>query len=491
MVDFEKIGKRIFEERKYLHRISQEKMAEDLGMYQADISNLEKAKNGSGISDLTKLDLIADYFGIPLETLIFGGKHNQIEKYSADKMQIKENTKKLPQKHEALLSGLMGVPLNEAESKLESVKKYVCGPYSIYVATEYQILFSADGENGSGFPYIAKEHIWLVCDDEAIGCLNSYITTVGQHISEQIFENLKLLITPDIFDLDECFSSLNPYVILNKSLSTDEFAQRMEDRMRELYDSDESRRILYIESAYVREDYRQNGLLRLMMNVTRQNNPNAIMWLSLEPTTGDELNSEYGYHATYTSSELGQISLNASIAERLGFTIDSATTRCHVKNLQEDGSVNTDMASVRRSAFFFPKKIRNIVNGEEQILTLARAIGRMVCTPEEKPAYIDVYQSAWKKLGFVISIQLDYEDETVYAFARGMDWKSRWLGVSKDNPGPEGEFVETIEKYDRLIDAIGSKYYVGLMVAEQLLGATYFGTVAPENVQLDMLRDVL
>ncbi len=110
MVDFEKIGKRIFEERKYLHRISQEKMAEDLGMYQADISNLEKAKNGSGISDLTKLDLIADYFGIPLETLIFGGKHNQIEKYSADKMQIKENTKKLPQKHEALLSGLMGVP---------------------------------------------------------------------------------------------------------------------------------------------------------------------------------------------------------------------------------------------------------------------------------------------------------------------------------------------------------------------------------------------
>ena len=132
-----------------------------------------------------------------------------------------------------------------------------------------------------------------------------------------------------------------------------------------------------------------------------------------------------------------------------------------------------------------------IVNGEEQILTLARAIGRMACTPEEKPAYIDVYQSAWKKLGFVISIQLDYEDETVYAFARGMDWKSRWLGVSKDNPGLEGEFVETIEKYDRLIDATGSKYYVGLMVAEQLLGATYFGTVAPENVQLDMLRDVL
>ncbi len=32
MIDFEKIGKRILEERKYLHKISQEKMAEDLGM---------------------------------------------------------------------------------------------------------------------------------------------------------------------------------------------------------------------------------------------------------------------------------------------------------------------------------------------------------------------------------------------------------------------------------------------------------------------------
>ena len=46
MIDIEKIGKRIAEERKYIHKISQEKMAEDLGMYQSDISNMEKAKKG-------------------------------------------------------------------------------------------------------------------------------------------------------------------------------------------------------------------------------------------------------------------------------------------------------------------------------------------------------------------------------------------------------------------------------------------------------------
>ena len=78
-------------------------------------------------------------------------------------------------------------------------------------------------------------------------------------------------------------------------------------------------------------------------------------------------------------------------------------------------------------------------------------------------------------------------DGTVYAFARGMDWKSRWLGVSKKNPSPNGEFVETLEKYDRLQDAEHSKYYLELRVAEQLLGATFFGTVNPEDVSLDDL----
>ena len=66
MIDYEKIGRRIAEERKYIHKISQEKMAEELGMYQADISNMEKAKKSSGINDLSKLDMIADYLGIPL-----------------------------------------------------------------------------------------------------------------------------------------------------------------------------------------------------------------------------------------------------------------------------------------------------------------------------------------------------------------------------------------------------------------------------------------
>lgn len=71
MINADNIGKRIRILRKQKH-VSQERMAEDLGMYQADISNLERAICGSGITDLFKLDLIADYFGVSLVELLNG-----------------------------------------------------------------------------------------------------------------------------------------------------------------------------------------------------------------------------------------------------------------------------------------------------------------------------------------------------------------------------------------------------------------------------------
>ncbi len=71
MINAENIGKRIRMLRKQKH-VSQERMAEELGMYQADISNLERALGGSGITDLFKLDMIADYFGITLVELLNG-----------------------------------------------------------------------------------------------------------------------------------------------------------------------------------------------------------------------------------------------------------------------------------------------------------------------------------------------------------------------------------------------------------------------------------
>ena len=69
MIIAEEIGGRIRALRKQ-KKVSQEQMAMDLGMYQADISNLERAVGGSGINDLFKLEAIANYFRVPLFTLL-------------------------------------------------------------------------------------------------------------------------------------------------------------------------------------------------------------------------------------------------------------------------------------------------------------------------------------------------------------------------------------------------------------------------------------
>lgn len=108
-------------------------------------------------------------------------------------------------------------------------------------------------------------------------------------------------------------------------------------------------------------------------------------------------------------------------------------------------------------------------------------------TKEFKPKSIDIYNSAWIKFGFIVAIKMGYSDRTVYAFARGMDWEHRFLGVSKENPSPTGKLVETIEKYDKLEDAVDSRYYNGLKVAEELLGSVFFNAVSTKDVHLELL----
>lgn len=72
MHDYDVIASRIREQRKYVKKISQRKMANDLNMYQPDLSALENNKPGCGIHDLGKLEVIATYLDISLQDLLFG-----------------------------------------------------------------------------------------------------------------------------------------------------------------------------------------------------------------------------------------------------------------------------------------------------------------------------------------------------------------------------------------------------------------------------------
>ncbi len=305
MLDYEKIGKRILEERKYLRRISQEKMAEDLGMYQADISNLEKAKAGSGITDLSKLELIAEYFDMPLETLLFGRRQDQMEKYYGTKMQLKDSKKKRTQKHNTILRKFLGsYDEKDIEAALDSVLSFECGPYVVYVFHEIQQLIAGvaltdDGTDNA----LIKVHVIVVYQDEVIGCTSAAATVVMQHVHVPSFEKLKMFIMPDIFDLDDTVMVLNPYRYMYQySINEEEqklYEDKMLNRMDELRGAGEGRVIYYVESAYVREDCRRNGIFRMMIDVLKKLSPGAMLWLSMEPTSGAELTSEYAYHATY------------------------------------------------------------------------------------------------------------------------------------------------------------------------------------------------
>lgn len=89
MIDYDEIGLRIMMARK-LRRLSQERVAEDLGLYQADVSNLEHNKKGSGITDLPRLEQIAQYFHMPLEQLLFGISGTDGEQRKDEKVMTNE-----------------------------------------------------------------------------------------------------------------------------------------------------------------------------------------------------------------------------------------------------------------------------------------------------------------------------------------------------------------------------------------------------------------
>ena len=78
-IDYDSLGYRIRYQRKYVKKISQKKMAEYLGMYQPDLSNMENNNTGCGLHDLANLEEIARYLGISLIYLLFGDDEDDRE----------------------------------------------------------------------------------------------------------------------------------------------------------------------------------------------------------------------------------------------------------------------------------------------------------------------------------------------------------------------------------------------------------------------------
>ena len=477
MIDFNKIGNRIKEERKYILKISQEKMAEDLGMYQADISNMEKAKSGSGITDLAKLDLISDYFNIPLATLLFGQEDKNMLRYHGDQMKLKQSKKKMLKSHKKILWGLMGVP-DEATPDFYT---YECGPYTLYTAVERQIEWASGNPLPTGEPddpnfFLAKFHTYVFFESELIGVMVADLTTVMQHVYQPTLKKLQTMIQGDVLDVTDVLRTLNPYWAL-WMFSEDENAyfEEMVGRMDEIRQTGEDRNIVYVESIYVREDCRNHGIFRMYIDLLKDMFKDCIIWLNMEPTSGSELEDEYSYFPSYSVSELGQLSMNASIAEKVGFTVDPDTWHRKAERIDEEGNLTVETVLVRKCAYYLPKDIRNLLKNDGDLVAKGRALQRVKqeYKEDEEGGMMDLHHGyVGENLAAELKISFPSEDYFYATAIAGVD-NRRYIISYGSLLRDKDERIK--EEYNSLEEAETSEFFDDLKTADTFLTIALMG----------------
>ena len=486
MIDFEKIGKRIAEERKYIHKISQEKMAEDLGMYQSDISNMEKAKKGSGITDLYKLGLIADYFSVPLETLLFGREDKNMLKYEGSKMQLKQSKKKLTKTQKTVMSRLAGTDIDNLP-----LIKFECGPYLLLTLIEEQAVYGSNSriENNRIInPEFAlrKPHTYVFFGGEVIAAMTADITSVMQHVFQPSLQQLQEMIQFDVFDVIDVWRTLNPYWALWQFSEEDgpeakEYKTKMYQRMDEIRASGQDRIVYYVESIFVREDCRRKGICRMYIDMLNQlSGDDPIIWMNMEPTAGAELNQEYGYFPHYTAADIGQLNMNASIAEHLGFTVDSDTWHRQSEVTDAEGNVHIETVLVRKCAYYLPEAVRQVVKNDGDLVALGRAKQKVMQAEndDQTGGIVDIRNGI--RDGFRIQEWkvTDGGEITFTYAAEAIDREETYrFGFSRRSPIDCGiDHDGQMETYEFLDDAMDSEYFDMYMA---LLGLLESGR--PEN----------
>ena len=460
MIDYEKIGMRICEERKYIRKISQEKMAEDLGMYQADISNLEKAKKSSGITDLNKLQLIADYFDLPIENLLFGtSAEAHMIRYADSKMKLKmidstkQKIKSIKQKN--ILQKLLNADPTKVLNAI-----FECDPYTTYIFVEDLI----DIGRKKALP---RWHCYTFFNDICIANMLADQASIFQLVNFQEAAFLQTMIQRDVLDITDAQRTLNPYFALHEFADTkdeqtyykERTAQRM-DALRPVW----KKKVFFVESIYVMEDYRRYGICRMLLDILHKVD-DPVIWLNMEPTSGAELSNEYSYFPCCTQTEISQITLNAAVAEKIGLTVDPDTWHRQEEIIDPYGNTHMETVLIRKCAYYIPKDVKEILKDDGELVAIGRA-KQKVCQSKNnggltQQKIIDIYTNDSKENGqLMISEKKNtstYGDVFVFAVKLSEN-DHMWFGVSKHNPTQEGVDIPMIERWDYLDDVDESPY---------------------------------
>ena len=199
----------------------------------------------------------------------------------------------------------------------------------------------------------------------------------------------------------------------------------------------------------------------------------------MEKYHGSKINNEYTCLPAYTVSELGQLSLNASIAEKLGFTIDADPWHRQAQVLYADGNVKTEVVLVRKCAYFFPKEIRNLIKRDGDLVAKGYAMQKLKNKSNEDNGFIDIRTG--RDGDYIISeIQETITSEPntgkkICCYAAHSEKTDKCkFGVSHKSAVSSGiNHKNQIEEYEFLDDAINSEFFNNLSLMNQQILTFY------------------
>lgn len=384
MLDYQAIAARIREERKFSKNVSQEVMAAELGMYQADVSNLERARKGSGISDLNRLNLLARYFGIPLEELIFGRKDKDaMLKYEKNPARLKAISRKAPltEAEAATLSRIFKTDPSEL-----SVCGYEYGPYRLIIADEVLTLHPLAITPELPFE---QRHAYLFLEGKVIGTMRFCRLNVFMAMNQTFAAAVQDLIPHKVFDFCDVVRRVNPWVAFMRFAKDDKARKEAEEhfweRMRALQPINRLP-LGIVESIYVREDCRRNGLCRLMIDAADVYlGGDASLWLNMQPADDEDMEQELKSFPEQTQLTAGQMSLNAHIAEKLGFTIETDSWNLDVLVTDAEGNERVEKQAIRKIAYRLSAPLAEVLKDDGDLVDQGRAMQKIAFATGDKP----------------------------------------------------------------------------------------------------------
>ena len=288
--------------------------------------------------------------------------------------------------------------------------------------------------------------------------------------------SLQRALNLNVLDALDMYRTINPYYIFWRFAQDDNekaaYAKQMNNRQEELqkYAKDPA---VFIEQIYVKEDWRRRGVCRFMLDVLNMLAGDATTWLNMEPSSGSELVRGTGHYPTCTMAQVGQMNLNAVIAEKLGFTIDPDYWHRNVEVLDSNGNKKIEQILVRKCAYKISQNVADIIRNDGELVEKGRILQKHIQQgKEECEGFLTKYlRYAEIEGNFVAEVYIQKRDK-VRCIVGMRDSLHRYdFFLSDRSVFTYGLHVPRLETYDATDIPKQSEYYEYFMLVHNVLDA--------------------